>query len=322
MLAENLGQVAGRLYTRDGDLYAHTLLTPDGPGVWPGSSRDTDRTRLVRLDLATGEEAEVDSHPVLDIDPRSTVFPTLPSPLICHRRSGGLLGVRYLGERQVIHPLDPYFAAVLDNLEKLSDGDLAAVSSDDSGQRWVAGCAHDRDLGVTYYYDHSTGDSRLLFRSFPLLDPKSLAPMTPVTIPARDGLALPSYLTLPVGVEPAGLPWCCWCTAAPGTATAGVATPWCSCWPTMATRCSRSTSAARPVTARCSSRPASGSRPGRCTTISSTPSTGPSTGPSRRDTRTASRSSAAPTAITPPWSASPPPTGPRQAEASGLTGRA
>ncbi|CDR10645.1 alpha/beta hydrolase family protein [Streptomyces iranensis] len=30
--------------------------------------------------------------------------------------------------------------------------------------------------------------------------------MTPVTITARDGLSLPSYLTLPVGVEPAGLP--------------------------------------------------------------------------------------------------------------------
>ncbi len=30
--------------------------------------------------------------------------------------------------------------------------------------------------------------------------------MTPVTIPARDGLALPAFLTLPVGVDPVGLP--------------------------------------------------------------------------------------------------------------------
>ncbi|MGY0059172.1 alpha/beta fold hydrolase [Streptomyces sp. LZ34] len=181
-------------------------LTPDGTGAWIGSSRGSDRTRLVRLDLVTGAETEVDSHPVYDLDTRSTVCPELPSPLILDWCTGELIGVRYLGERQVIHPLDPHFATVLENLEKLSDGDLAAVSSDVCGQRWVASFTHDRAPGITYYYNHSTGESRELFRSYPHLAPEVLAPMTPVTIPARDGLALPSYLTLPVGVEPTGLP--------------------------------------------------------------------------------------------------------------------
>ncbi|MFD8386802.1 hypothetical protein ACFV2X_51370 [Streptomyces sp. NPDC059679] len=99
----------------------------------------------------------------------------------------------------MIHPLDPHFAAVLENLEQLSDGDLAAVSSDVCGQRWVVSFTHDRAPGITYYYNHSTGESRMLFRPYPHLDPDFLAPMTPVTIPARDGLDLPSYLTLPVG---------------------------------------------------------------------------------------------------------------------------
>lgn len=243
MLAENPGRITGWLCTPSGDLYAQTLTaggdielsrwdtgtgeahpvttfdgadyplgvqpylcTPDGTGVWFGSNRDGDRTRPARLDLATGEETVVDSHPLFDLDTRSTVFPTLPSPLIRDRSTGELIGVRYLGERQVIHPLDPHFAAVLENLEKLSDGDLSAISSDASGQRWVVAFTHDRDPGVTYYYDHSTGESRLLFRPMPRLGPETLAPMTPVTITARDGLALPSYLTLPVGAEPAGLP--------------------------------------------------------------------------------------------------------------------
>ncbi|MEB3965051.1 S9 family peptidase [Streptomyces kunmingensis] len=243
MLAQNPGQVAGLLYTPDGKLFTHTLtdegdialsrwdpetgarppvatfdgsdypldiqpfqLTPDGTGAWIGSNRGSDRTRLVRLDLATGAESEVDSHPTLDLDPRSTVFPTLPSPLILDRRTGELIGVRYLGERQVIHPLTPHFADVLKNLTKLSDGDLAHMSSDDSGQRWVVSFAHDRDPGVTFFYDHTTGRSRLLFRPYPHRDPDSLAPMTPLTVTARDGLELPVHLTLPVGVEPAGLP--------------------------------------------------------------------------------------------------------------------
>ncbi|MPY58553.1 S9 family peptidase [Streptomyces spongiae] len=181
-------------------------VTPDGAGVWLGSNRGSDRLRLARLDLATGNEEEVDSHQPYDLDARARVFPALPSPLIRSRRTGELLGVRYLGERQVIHALDPHFAAVLENLEKLSDGDLAGLSSDESGQRWVAGFTHDRDPGATYLYDHATGESRLLHRAKPHLDPESLAPMRPVSVTSRDGLTLPSYLTLPVGVQPSRLP--------------------------------------------------------------------------------------------------------------------
>ncbi|MCX2729344.1 S9 family peptidase [Saccharopolyspora sp. NFXS83] len=242
-LAENPGPVLGWLYAGEGRLFAQTLTddgdlalsrrdgetgrlhrvatfdgadhpmsifpfeaTPDGTAAWIGSNRGTDRTRLVRLDLTTGQETEVDSHPEFDLDTRGAVFAALPSPLIRHRRTGELLGARYLGERQVIRALDPGFAEVLANLEALSDGTLAAVSSDEDGRRWVVSFTHDRDAGLTWFYDHETGERRLLFRPHSHLDPDAMAPMTPVTVPARDGLPLPSYLTLPVGIEPAGLP--------------------------------------------------------------------------------------------------------------------
>ncbi|MGV9800734.1 S9 family peptidase [Mycobacterium sp. NPDC003449] len=177
-------------------------MTPDGTALWLASNQGSDRTRLARVDVATGEETEVDSHPALDLGNQLV----LPSPFIRSERTGELIGARYYGERQVIHPLDPDFAAVLQNLTKLSDGDLGAISSDESGQRWVVNFTHDRDPGATYFYDHSTGASRLLFRPYQRLDPHALAPMTPVTITARDGLDLHSYLTLPVGVEPTNLP--------------------------------------------------------------------------------------------------------------------
>ncbi|AOW87846.1 alpha/beta fold hydrolase [Streptomyces olivaceus] len=180
-------------------------MTPDGTGVWVGSNRDTDRTRLVRIDLRTGEETEVDSHPVHDLDTRALVFPRLPSPLIRRRRTGELIGARYLGERQVIHALDPHFAEVLANLEKLHDGDIGALDSDLGERYWVVTFTHDREP-VTYLYDHDTGESRPLFRGRPSLDPAELAEMRPVTVTARDGLPLPSYLTLPNGVAPERLP--------------------------------------------------------------------------------------------------------------------
>jgi dipeptidyl aminopeptidase/acylaminoacyl peptidase len=243
MVAENPGKVAGWLSSRGGDLFAVALtpdgdvelfgwdtataslqsiatydgadytmgvfpmvVTPDGSGVWIGSNEGTDRTRLVRLDVATGKQTAVDSHPTYDLDSRGLVWPTLPQPLILSRGTGELLGARYLGERQVIQPLDAHFADVLTNLDKLSDGDIGPLSSDESGQRWIVTFNHDRQAGHTYFYDHATGESRLLFRPYPHLDPEKLAPMTPVTIPSRDGLDLHSYLTLPVGVEHKGLP--------------------------------------------------------------------------------------------------------------------
>ncbi|BBX19515.1 S9 family peptidase [Mycolicibacterium duvalii] len=182
------------------------VLTPDGTGVWVGSSRGSDHTRLVRVDLATGDEVEVDSHPEFDLDHRGAVSPLMPQPLIQHRRTGELLGVRYLRERQVIHALDPYFADVLAELGKLSDGDIGRITSDEDGRRWVVNFVHDRDPHATYLYDHETGESRLLYRPFPHLDPGQLAPMQSVAITSRDGLTLHSYLTLPLGVEPTGLP--------------------------------------------------------------------------------------------------------------------
>jgi dipeptidyl aminopeptidase/acylaminoacyl peptidase len=96
--------------------------------------------------------------------------------------------------------------AVLTALRGLSDGDLAGISCDDSGQRWVVSFTHDRDPYATYLYDRLTGESRLLFRPYPQLDPAALAPMTPITLTARDGLDLHGYLTLPVDVPAQRLP--------------------------------------------------------------------------------------------------------------------
>jgi dipeptidyl aminopeptidase/acylaminoacyl peptidase len=241
LLAENPGDIVGWLASRRGDLFATKLnrdgdlevlkweagslhsiahydgkdytmgmypmvVIPDGGGIWMGSNEGTDRTRLVRLDVADGKQYAVDSHPTFDIDTRAQVWPGFPEPLIQSRATGELLGVRYLHERQVIHALDDHFADVLSALQKLSDGDIGALSSDDGGTKWVVSFNHDREPGVTYMYDHETGESRELYRPFPHLNSDQLAPMQPVTIPSRDGLDLHSYLTLPVGVEPRNLP--------------------------------------------------------------------------------------------------------------------
>jgi dipeptidyl aminopeptidase/acylaminoacyl peptidase len=60
---------------------------------------------------------------------------------------------------------------------------------------------------VKYYtWDRAAQKATFLFSARPLLEKYTLAPMRPVEIRTRDGLSLPSYLTLPVGVEGKNLP--------------------------------------------------------------------------------------------------------------------
>ncbi|MGZ5396975.1 MAG: hypothetical protein ACXWEI_16455 [Mycobacterium sp.] len=61
------------------------VVTPDGIGIWMGSNEGTDRTRLVRLDVADGKQYAVDSHPTFDVDTRAQVWAGLPEPLIQSR---------------------------------------------------------------------------------------------------------------------------------------------------------------------------------------------------------------------------------------------
>jgi dipeptidyl aminopeptidase/acylaminoacyl peptidase len=182
------------------------LPAPDGRSVVLGDYQDSDDLRLVRVDGATGEQtvlAAVEGH---DLDTLSSVSDTLPPSVFTSRRTGEVIAARFVDDRPRVVAVDPHFAEVAAALAELSDGVLESVSSDLSEQRWVATFSADRDPGTTWFYDHATGEARLLDRSGSPLAPEDLAPMTPVGFPARDGLPLHGFLTLPVGVAPRALP--------------------------------------------------------------------------------------------------------------------
>ncbi|QUH02090.1 S9 family peptidase [Saccharopolyspora erythraea] len=180
------------------------VVTPDGKGLLVGAYQDSDDLRLVRIDRETGEETVVAAVEGSSLCTIGLADPRLPPTLFISRRTGEVIAARFVGDRPGIEVLDPHFAEVYAELEKLSDGVLHTVSSDESERRWVASFIRDREPKATWFYDHGTGESRLL--SSPHLDPAGLAPMKAVRFPARDGLPLHAFLTLPVGVEPEGLP--------------------------------------------------------------------------------------------------------------------
>lgn len=170
-------------------------FTPDGDRLWVGSAKGSDLVRLVLLDPATGEEQVIDQDDQAD----------LSGPWISGA-TGELLGAVYLRDRAVLHAFDDRLAADWERLGQIHSGDPSVIGETADEGLWVVAYDDDRDPGATYLYDRTTREARFLYRPRPWLDPEVLAPMRPVTITSRDGLALHSYLTLPLGEEPRNLP--------------------------------------------------------------------------------------------------------------------
>ncbi|HET7571248.1 MAG TPA: alpha/beta fold hydrolase [Gaiellaceae bacterium] len=181
--------------------------TPDGRALLLGVFGDGDDLCLVRVGH-DGEQSVVAAVPgrsLCTIGMFTEDFGYPPSPYFS-RRTGEAIAARFVGDRPTVEVVDPAYADVFGALSALSDGVLGWISSDEQERRWVVTFIHDRKPGETFFYDHATGESRPLFRGRPTIAPEELAPMTPVSFPARDGLPLHGFLTLPVGVEPANLP--------------------------------------------------------------------------------------------------------------------
>ncbi len=170
-------------------------FTADGTRLLVGSARGSDLLRLVELDPADGSERLIDADDEAD----------LSGPVLSDR-TGELLGAVYLRDRIVMHAMDPDLARDWARVRELHPGDphIAGQNADETA--FIVAFDDDRDPGATYLYDRAGGEAELLYRSRPWLDPATLAPMRPVRIDSRDGLVLHSYLTLPLDVEPRGLP--------------------------------------------------------------------------------------------------------------------
>ncbi len=95
--------------------------------------------------------------------------------------------------------LDPEIAGDFAALKEVSAGDFQVVSQSLDDQRWVVAYSLDTSATRFYLWDRKAKRAKLLMSERPELDKHSLLGMHAVSIAARDGLALPSYLTLPRG---------------------------------------------------------------------------------------------------------------------------
>ncbi len=160
------------------------------------TSVGSNTTRLVEYDPVENKEIRlIAQHPKADV-----------GGIMLHPETNAVQAVRFTYLREEWQVFDPTVQADLDVLEPLRDGDLFIVGRDRADTKWVVGYELDRAPYSFYLYDRTTKKAEFLFTHQPALEEYTLAPMKPVIIMARDGIELPSYLTLPVGIEPKNLP--------------------------------------------------------------------------------------------------------------------
>ena len=170
-------------------------FTPDGAQLLAITSDGANAARLVRYDLASGARTEVAGDPQYDV--ANVVFsPRTKAPVaasIVRDRTGWVV-------------LDPDYAADFAALAAHVPGDLGIDSIDRADRVWLVSSLVDAGSMSYWTYDRTTKRAQKLFATRPALERYTLAPMTPVTYPARDGLTIHAYLTTPPAVDARALP--------------------------------------------------------------------------------------------------------------------
>lgn len=175
----------------------------DGTQLLAQTSMNGDKSRIVLLDLTTGDETRT-----IAADDSCDVWNTWWAPEVMRdpaTHNVQAVGFDYLIPRWTV--IDPAVAPDFEALGRLGRGVFTIASRDDADKLWVVRYASPSLPPVYVLYDRMTRTTQPIFETMPALDGHTLAATKPVTYTARDGLVIPAYLTLPSGVEPRNLPF-------------------------------------------------------------------------------------------------------------------
>jgi len=152
------------------------------------SSVDRDTSALVRINMATGEEEVLASHPRVDIG----------DTYLLHPATFEVAAISCEPLRQQWIVLDPEIEADFALIqEELPGRDFFIDSVSDDYAQWIVRSSSAEDPAVYHLLSRSSGTLRELFRARPELVPYQMAGKEGVVIKSRDGLDLVSFLSLP-----------------------------------------------------------------------------------------------------------------------------
>lgn len=125
-------------------------------------------------------------------DPRADLGEVLRHPV---EKTIQAAAFTYDRKRWVV--LDPAVQPALDHLAAVANGEISVVSRTLDDDFWVVAYTMDTSPVRYYLYNARARQAHFLFTDRPALENMPLAKMHAVMIPARDGLNLVSYYTLP-----------------------------------------------------------------------------------------------------------------------------
>jgi dipeptidyl aminopeptidase/acylaminoacyl peptidase len=170
-------------------------FSPDGNRVFLKSPHGSDTLRVVEKNVQLGHEKIVAQNATSDAN-----------DVLFHRRFG-VQAVAFLeGGRKKWAALDTRVKKDFAVLSQSLTGDFSIESRNQHDTRWLLSVESGNSPRKYFLYTRATQALELLFSTRPELEKLPLATPTPVTIQARDGLNLPSFLTLPEGAQPDKLP--------------------------------------------------------------------------------------------------------------------
>jgi len=168
-----------------------------GSALLVKDSRGRDKGGLFALDTKTGAAT------LLVEDPQSDV-----GQVLVHPTNKTVEAVTFDRERPVWKVVDPSVEGDFYYLQTFGDGTLLVTSRSLDEQRWIVAYAHTDGPTHFYRYDRdpdipgNPGKATLLFNDRDDLEKVRLSMMVPVTLNARDGLDLVTYLTIPYFKDP------------------------------------------------------------------------------------------------------------------------
>jgi dipeptidyl aminopeptidase/acylaminoacyl peptidase len=163
-------------------------FTEDGTKMYLRDSRGANASRLVLLDLESGDVE------TLVEDPRYDVGRVMTNPETHEAQAAAVERART--EWVVLDEAIREDFAVLDNMGR---GDFAVTSRDRPDENWLVALTTD-DGGASYYaYGRKDRRGEHLFDARPDLTEYDLAGMEPISFTSRDGLTIEGYLTSPPG---------------------------------------------------------------------------------------------------------------------------
>jgi dipeptidyl aminopeptidase/acylaminoacyl peptidase len=179
------------------DATASDVITfsADGRSLLAVSSIDANTSRLIRIDLATGDTevlAEDDEADVAGV----LVHPDTREPRI----------VTLLKDRSEYVALDSSVEDDLKSIRALHPGDPVIQAGENADSPWLVAFTDDAGPVAYFTYDPVAHAGRFLFDARPELTRYQLAEMEPFSFTSRDGLTIHGYATFPPGADRSGLP--------------------------------------------------------------------------------------------------------------------